>query len=174
MKTLLFSLFATVGVALAGNASEPLFKPSDVVAFVGGEDMVDLSEYGYLEQSLVRALPGQQLRFRNLAWEGDTVFEQRRDLNFPPIETQLDKIGATVVIAQFGQMESFSGPAKLPEFLAAYEKLIEKLRGSATEKRRLLLVSPIAKERLTKLSAADLAAYSKATAELAQKLGLPF
>ena len=80
------------------------------------------------------------LRFRNLAWEGDTVFEQRRDLGFPPWEEQLEKIGATVVLCQFGQMESLAGKEKLPEFIAAYEKLIARFSGGG--KRRLVLVVP--------------------------------
>src|SRR6476660_5311882 len=97
------ALFASV------RADEPFLKKNDVIALVGGEDMVVASEYGYLELLLTRALPDYHLRFRNLAWEGDTVFEQRRDLNFPTWEEQLDKTGATVVIAQFGQMESLAG-----------------------------------------------------------------
>ena len=122
------------------RAAEPFFKKGDVIALVGGEDMVVASEYGYLELLLTRALPDYQLRFRNLAWEGDTVFEQRRDLNFPTWEEQLDKIGATVVIAQFGQMESLAGKEKLPEFIAAYEKLIE--RFAADGKRRIAIDRP--------------------------------
>ena len=102
--------------------------------------MVVASEYGYLELLLTRELPDYHLHFRNLAWEGDTVFEQRRDLNFPPLEAQLDKIGATVVIAQFGQMESLAGKEKLPEFIAAYEKLLERL--SSAGKRRIVLIPP--------------------------------
>src|SRR5882757_9444953 len=105
MKCFFLSLVASVGLVLPGFAADPLFQPHDVVAFVGGEDMVAMSEYGYLEALLSRTLPEAQLRFRNLAWEGDTVFEQRRDLNFPPMEAQLDKVKATVVIAQFGEME---------------------------------------------------------------------
>src|SRR5450755_109486 len=102
----LASCLALLAFVFAVRAEEPFFKKGDVIAIVGGEDMVALSEYGYLELLLTRALPDYHLRFRNLAWEGDTVFEQRRDLNFPTWEEQFDKIGATVVIAQFGQMES--------------------------------------------------------------------
>ena len=129
-------------------------KKGDVIALVGGEDMVVAGELGYLELLLTRALPDYQLRFRNLAWEGDTVFEQRRDLNFPPLEAQLDQVGATVVICQFGQMESLrkvgSGKAEggsedarkaeIAEFIAAYEKLIERMSGGG--KRRVVLISP--------------------------------
>ena len=102
--------------------------------------MVVASEYGYLELLLVRALPDYHLRFRSLAWEGDTVFEQNRDLNFPTWEEALDKIGATVVICQFGQMESLAGKDKIPDFIAAYEKLLERLGGDG--KRRIVLVPP--------------------------------
>jgi lysophospholipase L1-like esterase len=172
MKSLLLSLCAVVGFSLPGWTAEPLFKPHDVVAFVGGADLVAMSEYGYLEMALTRALPADQLRFRNLAWEGDTVTEQRRDLNFPPLEAQLDKVGATVVITDFGQMESFGGKEKLPEFIAAYEKLLERTGGAG--KRRFLLLSPVSKHRFAPGAAEDLAAYTTAIGQLAQKLGLAF
>ena len=123
------------------RGAEPFLRQDDVIALVGGENMVAVSENGFFELYLTSDYPDFHLRFRNLAWEGDTVFEQNRDLNFPTWEEQLDKIGATVVIAQFGQMESLAGKEKLPAFIAAYEKLIE--RWSAGSKRRLVLVSPI-------------------------------
>ena len=118
---LLFASFVFFAGLFSVRADEPFFKKGDVIALAGGEDMVAMSEYGYLELLLTRALPDYHLKFRNLAWEGDTVFEQRRDLNFPTWEQALDQIGATVVICQFGQMESLAGKAKLPEFIAAYE-----------------------------------------------------
>src|SRR6187399_1818535 len=118
---------ATPWLNSSASADEPFFKKNDVIALVGGEDMVAMSEYGYLELLLQCALPDYHLKFRDLAWEGDTVFEMRRDLNFPTLEAQLDQVGATVVICQFGQMESLAGKEKLPEFIAAYEKLIERM-----------------------------------------------
>jgi hypothetical protein len=111
-----------------------------VIALVGGEDMVVASELGYLETLIQQALPSHKLKFRSLAWEGDTVFEQRRDLNYPPLEAQLEKVGATVVIAQFGQMESLRGKQKLSEFISAYEKLVVRLKGPG--KRRVFLIAP--------------------------------
>src|SRR6187402_20508 len=142
MRLPIFRLLCLLALLLTASvrAAEPLLKKGDVVALIGGEDMVLASEYGFLEQSIVSALPDYHVRFRGLAWEGDTVFEQRRDLNFPSWEEQLDKIGATVVIAQFGKMESFGGKEKLPEFTAAYEKLIERFKGGG--KRRVLLIAP--------------------------------
>ena len=88
----LFALLAFCAVhPRAVSAEEPFFKKDDVIALVGGEDMVVMGELGYLELLLTRALPELHLKFRNLAWEGDTVFEQRRDLNFPPLEAQLEQ-----------------------------------------------------------------------------------
>jgi hypothetical protein len=142
--------------------------------------MVVAAELGYLETLIQLALPDHHLKFRSLAREGDTVFEQRRDLNYPKLEDQLDKIGATVVICQFGQMESLMAmgdapkdkrdekdakdagkadvplvpsvpavpenadatrKAKIAEFVAAYEKLIARLKGK-DGKRRIVILNP--------------------------------
>ncbi|MEQ1862861.1 MAG: hypothetical protein ABMA13_23310 [Chthoniobacteraceae bacterium] len=139
MNPVLPLIAAILAVAPALDAAEPFLKPNDVIALVGGEDMVAASEYGYLELLLQRALPEYHLKVRSLAWEGDTVFEQPRDLNYPTLEAQLDEVGATVVIVQFGQMESLAGTSKLPEFIKAYEKLIERVGAG---KRRVVPIIP--------------------------------
>ncbi|HEY3900958.1 MAG TPA: GDSL-type esterase/lipase family protein [Chthoniobacter sp.] len=178
-----FPLLCLLVVLFLGRASagEPFLKKGDVVAIVGGEDMVALSDYGYLEMLLHRALPDYHLRFRNLAWEGDTVFDQRRDLNFPSWEEQLDKIGATVVICQFGQTESLAGRSEqnLPEFVAAYWKLLERFRAGG--KRRLVIIPPTPVWRITPISEAaeqrrsdDVNGYALAAQDLAKKEGFRF
>ncbi len=134
----LIAIFASLIPEL--RAGEPFFKPNDIVALVGGEDMVVAAELGYLETLIQLALPDHHLKFRSLAREGDTVFEQRRDLNYPSLEAQLDKMGATVVICQFGQMESLAGEEKIPAFIAAYEKLILRVAGGG--KRRVVVHRP--------------------------------
>jgi hypothetical protein len=181
MRILVFLLALVAITRPFARAAEPFFKPGDVVAFVGGEDMVVAAELGYLETLIQLALPDHKLKFRSLAREGDTVFEQRRDLNYPKLEDQLDKIGATVVICQFGQMESLMAmgdlskdkrdlkdakdarnadvplvpsvpsvpenadatrKAKVAEFVAAYEKLIGRLKGKEG-KRRVVVHRPV-------------------------------
>ncbi len=183
MRTIVFLIAIILTLQPAARAEEPFFKANDVIALVGGEDMVVAAELGYLETLIQLALPDHRLKFRSLAREGDTVFEQRRDLNYPSLEAQLDKMGATVVICQFGQMESLAAAAavdgmdrmdamdkvdatkgatavqevhkvqavhekadaarkaKVAEFVAAYEKLIGRLRGGG--KRRVALVEPV-------------------------------
>jgi hypothetical protein len=175
MRTLAALLLASI-LTLAARAAEPWLKPGDVVALVGGEDMVALAEEGWLETLVTWAQPGDRIRFRSLAWEGDTVFEQRRDLNYPTLETQLDKMGATVVICQFGKMESFAGKEGVAAFTEAYEKLLARLSGE--KKRRIALVMPMRfgepenePSHMPKLmfQNSDLAAYVAAIRALAQR-----
>ncbi len=125
----------------SATAAEPAFnfRTNDVIAFVGGEDVVEMQRNGHLELLLTAALPHHKLRFRNLAFEGDTVFEQHRQLNFPSWEKQLERVGATVVIAQFGQAESLKGTNALPQFVAAYEKLLNRFTNGG---RRMVLLVP--------------------------------
>lgn len=120
-------------------AAEPFLRPNDVIALLGGQDMVEINEQGELEALLQRGYPDHHLKVRSFAWEGDTVFEQRRDLNYPSLEAQLDKIGATVVIAGFGRMESLGGREKVADFQAAYGRLIDRLGGT---KRQWVLLAP--------------------------------
>jgi hypothetical protein len=131
MRTLAALLLASVLTFTAPtvHGAEPWLKAGDVVALVGGEDMVALAEEGWLETLVTWAQPKDRIRWRSLAWEGDTVFEQRRDLNYPTLEAQLDKMGATVVLCQFGKMESFAGKEGVAAFTEAYEKLLARLSG---------------------------------------------
>ena len=141
MRILAALLLAFV-LTFTARAAEPWLKAGDVVALVGGEDMVAVAEEGWLETLVTWAQPKDRIRFRSLAWEGDTVFEQRRDLNYPTLEAQLDKIGATAVICQFGKMESFAGKDGVAAFTEAYEKLLARLNPEG--KRRIALVLPSA------------------------------
>jgi hypothetical protein len=150
-------------------AAEPFLKESDVIAYVGGEELVVLDEQGFLELLLMRALPELQLQFRSIAWEGDTVFEQHRDINYPTLEQQLEKIGASVVITQFGQMESFAGAEKVQEFIAAHEKLMERLSDGG--KRRIVVLAPTPFDSTfpgTRARNATLSSYTSALAESAK------
>ncbi|HSJ03224.1 MAG TPA: PVC-type heme-binding CxxCH protein, partial [Verrucomicrobium sp.] len=120
----------------------------------------------------------KQPRFRAMAWEGDTVYEQWRDLNFGSWKGQLDATGATMVVAQFGQMEAFDGKARLPEFSSAYHRLLDQF---ATTTHRLVLLSPIPFEKPVASHAPDLtvrngdvAAYAKAVEDIARQRGFVY
>jgi hypothetical protein len=132
---LAFSLCIGVTAGLSG----PLLKTNDVIAFVGGEDIVVMQQYSYVEVLLARETAAKNLRFRNLGWEGDTVFEQRRELNFPSWERTIEKIGATVIVAQFGQAESLRGREAVAEFRQAAVNLLGRLSGT---NREVIVIAP--------------------------------
>jgi putative heme-binding domain-containing protein len=168
-------------------------KPNDVIALTGGSNIERTRFNGHLQTSLIASKPELRIKVRNFGWEGDTVFEQwRDDGNLDKLDPkrrqaerrsqnageaswrqqrdwreQLGDVGATVVIAQFGQMESLNGIEKLPQFIAAYEKLIAEFADGG---RRVVLMAPVAFEP----SKPALQAYSEAIQKLADRLGLMF
>jgi hypothetical protein len=156
------------------------------VALVGGEDMVAMAERPMIELILLQQPGLEGMKVRNLACEGDTVFEQFRQLNFPSWEDQMKKVGATVVIAQFGKMESLRGIDALDDFVAAYENLLDRFTARG---RRILLLSPTPfgkppraqggpaiGDHAPDLSSRnhDLDTYVAAERALANRRGLPF
>ena len=119
--SLFLSVLSACSVVFSARAAvEPFLKPNDVIALVGGEGMVTCAEDGNLEFLLHRKLPSHHLKIRCLGWEGDTVYEQPRMLNYPTLDQQLDQIGATVIVSQFGRMESIDGLDRIPQFAAAF------------------------------------------------------
>jgi putative heme-binding domain-containing protein len=174
--------YKDIAIEELGAATEKVsaFKlmPRDTVALVGGANFERTRFNAFLQTHLLSAPEAKPLHVRNLAWEGDTVFEQWRDVNFPSLAQQLEQVGATTVLVQFGQTESLGGAGKLPEFVQAYEKLLSKIEHA---ERRIVLVSPMPFEnpqraRMPDLTRhnADARRYSDAVRELAAKRGLPF
>jgi len=150
----------------------------DTLVFIGQENLVRESRAGELEARLGIAGAAHKPRFRCMAWEADTVYEQWRDLNFGAWSDQLAAVGATVAIVQFGQVEAFDGPARIGEFTVAYHRLLDQL---AARTSRVVLLSPMACERsalaqgpdLTARNA-DVAAYAAAVRTIATQRGLVF
>jgi putative heme-binding domain-containing protein len=157
---------------------------NDVVGFVGGTNMGRLQQAGYLEAMLTRAFAAARPKFRDLAWEADTVFRQgtvierwRKD-GFGGRQDQLKRVATTVVIAQFGRLESLAGPEGVGQFTRAYEQLVEAF---AKQARIVILVTPTPFEKppaaaipdLSKRNA-DLELYVQAIAQIAvdRELGL--
>jgi hypothetical protein len=178
--TLIFIWTLLTGGALAAAAAEERilpFKKGDVVAFIGGGDVAAMRHGGHLEALLTAAYPALGLRFRNLAWEGDTVFQQPRDVKFPDLKEHLEKLAATVVIAEFGRAEALDRNApSADEFAAAYEKL---LMNAVPRDAAVALVTPPPFENggglLPKLTPrnAELAARAEAIRALASKHDWP-
>lgn len=157
---------------------------NDVVVFAGSTDMVSMQQAGYLEAILSDAYPKTEPKFRDLAWETDTVFRQGtaierwRTDGFGSLGDQLKRVGTTVVIAQFGRLESMTGSKGLASFTQAYQDLIDTFQ---KQTRRIALVSPTPFEKppsplipdVSKHNG-DLALYVKAIAGIAAERKLLF
>ncbi|MGI9266595.1 MAG: PVC-type heme-binding CxxCH protein [Akkermansiaceae bacterium] len=146
---------------------------NDVVVFMGQTDLVRSRLDGTLEALLAKKFAAQKPRFRNMAWESDTVYDQWRDLDFGTWEDQLAAAGAHTVIAQFGQMEALDGVERLDEFIAAYDRLLNKV---TTQTHRVVLLSPRPFEKPKSAQMRDnsekndvVKAYTEAIRKLAQR-----
>ncbi|HWE95056.1 MAG TPA: GDSL-type esterase/lipase family protein [Tepidisphaeraceae bacterium] len=160
------------------SASQPdhaenfTLRDHDVVAFLGGDWVVEELETGHFESLLAAAFPGRGVRFRNLGWEGDTVFEQPRDVNFPGVIDELKRVDAGVVFLQFGRQESRAGKDGIGAFVSAYEKLCDAV---GKQSPKMVLVTPPPDDQTPGVDpharAADLRLYASAIRELANRRG---
>ena len=144
---------AMLAVSSAGFAQDRLqLVENDVVVFMGGANMLHLQQDGHLEAILSQEFAALRPKFRDLSWEADTVFQQgtvierwRETAHFNDLgglgdlNRQLERLGATVVIAQFGALESLRGAESLVQFTEAYEKLVDTLQKHA---RTVVLMTP--------------------------------
>ena len=151
---------------------------NETVVFVGGTNFVREAKSGELEALLTKAFAKQKPVFRSMAVDADTVYLQERELNFGTWRQQLEAVGATVVIAQFGQMEALDGVAKLPEFVAAYHRLLDEFSARTV---RIVLVSPMLFQKATSPNVPDLTkrneevkAYANAIKTIAKQRGALF
>ena len=150
----------------------------EVIVFIGQENLVREAKSGEIESRLAAAFAAKNPVFRSMAWEADTVHEQWRDLNFGPWKGQLEAVGATTLIVQFGQAEALKGQGGLAKFKADYHKLLDDLSRHTP---RIVLLSPVGfmpSGRLPDLTTAEhrknLAEYASAVADIAKQRGLPF
>jgi hypothetical protein len=176
-------LLITMLTALPLGATS--FKDNDTVVFLGNTVIERAQKYGHLETSLTLASGKKNLKFRNLAWSGDSVFGHARSYFGPPkdgfarLKADLTEIKPNVVIVCYGAVAAFEGDKGLPEFIAGYEVLLDMISETANP-REIVLVSPPPAESLgapmpdmTEHNQ-RLASYSKAIAELAKKRKFSF
>ncbi|MEM9160485.1 MAG: PVC-type heme-binding CxxCH protein [Verrucomicrobiota bacterium] len=151
-------------------------KKGQSVVFVGNTLFDRDRHFGYFESLLHQAKPGLELRVRNLAWSADEVDLQPRPNNFGDMDQHLTLQKADVIFAAFGFNESFKGIETIPEFkerLGQFVRHTVRQAYNGETGPKLVLVSPIANENVEGVAAADLnnanlAAYTKAMAEVAR------
>jgi mono/diheme cytochrome c family protein/glucose/arabinose dehydrogenase len=163
---------------LAWPGGKFTLSTNETIIVAGQENFVREQKAGEMESLLAAGFAAKEPRFRFMAWEGDTVYEQWRDLNFGSWTAQLEASGATIVMAQYGQMEALDGKGRLTEFSTAYHRLLDEF-GART--RRLVLVSPMPFEKPSASHAPDLtlrntdvAAYANTIRDIAKQRDAAF
>jgi lysophospholipase L1-like esterase len=182
LPTAVSVLLLTAGQATA--QPRLTLQPHDRVMLVGNTLAERQLLFNHFETSLLTRLPALELTVRNLGWSGDTPALQPRPLNFGDAATHLTAQKADVILAFFGLNESFAGEAGVAAFereLEAWVTLHRAARYNGKTAPRLVLVSPIAHERVARLVHVDaearnreLARYTEAMRALAARLDVPF
>ena len=136
--------FVGLLIATTCNAQSLQLRTNDVIAFLGGTDVVTAQDSGHLEAILSIHYRTLNLRFRNFGWEGDTVFAQPREFGFPPLTNLLQRAGVTLVFLQFGRSEALEEIVDPAQFRAALERFVARVRVVTP---RICLVTPPPFER---------------------------
>ena len=152
-----------------GKVSAPLLHTGDRVALVGGGLIERARLNGYLESALTLGAGPKVsgLKFRNLGWSGDTVFNDARSYFGKPKEgrDRLKKIIAewkpSVVLLNYGaevalssgrawtdestvsKRSAWSWDESVAVFLEGYGQMLEEIRkGAGDDLREIVVVAP--------------------------------
>lgn len=155
-RTLSILTFA-LGASQAADPPEKLeLKDGDRVVFLGNTFFENALDHGHLESSLTLRWPDRNITFRNLGWDGDTVYGHARtggrrrqifgnaEEGFQRLITHLRSLNPTVVFVAYGWNESFDGEAGVERFQQGLDRL---LKEATAENRRFVLLSPTPVER---------------------------
>ena len=107
-----------------GFAEKFTIADGQTVAVVGGGNFDFEDQYGWFETRLRTSFKGINLKFRNISWEGDSVYERMRDHNYGSMLQHLAYLKADIVFLQYGQMEIFEKAKTLADFKVKYRELL--------------------------------------------------
>jgi lysophospholipase L1-like esterase len=140
-------LLASTGIV----AADFQLASGDRVVFLGGTLIERAQHNDYLEACLTAHFHHADIRFRNLAWSGDTVFGDARagfdtaTQGYERLLTAVRELKPTLLLIAYGTNESFAGTAGLAPFEAGLNRLLDDL---ADTRARVVLLSPLSQENL--------------------------
>ena len=172
------TLFVPLLTAACGfaceNPGEPVLKPGDRAAFVGGSFWEAERRGGELETALTLAVP--DVTFRHLGWAGDMADQSARRF-FGTAEDgrehlleHVDLVEPTVIFVAYGQAESLPGGMSVRDFAANLESLLGELKERSD---RIVVLGPPPEFGAPDRNATP-AAYSEAAAAVAERSGVRF
>lgn len=140
------AFFSTPAVSRPLPVEGPLdLQDGDTVVLLGDAFFERDGNYGFIESWLTARFADRQIRYRNLAWSGDTPRGEARSYFGPPdeglqrLQGHLDLIKPSVVFICYGSAVVNEGAKGLSPFLAAYGKLLDLVTKSGAG---IVLVGP--------------------------------
>jgi len=137
----LFFLVANVTVA-----DDPLLRPDDRLALLGGTFIERMQTSGALEAELQCRRPDWHLKVRNIGWSGDDVhgiarkrFDSPED-GFQRLLQDVQTADPTVVLVAYGFSEASDGAEAVKRFEPGLRRLIAELK---QQQRRIVLMTPL-------------------------------
>lgn len=145
----------------------------DRVVLLGNTFVERDLKHNRLETLLTTRHPGKSLVFRNLGWDGDTVWGTsragfgREEDGFKQLQKQIAETKPTVIVLAYGLNESFAGDAGLGRFEDGLRRLLDAL---APTRARIVVLGPVRHER-SAARQADLQLYAGALRKTADARG---
>jgi hypothetical protein len=144
-RLLVFLVLACVTNSVFSD--EPLLRPNDRVAILGGTFVERMQASGDFEAELQGRQPDWNLSFRNIGWSGDDVhgigrkrFDSAED-GFKRILRDVETSDANVVLMAYGFAEASDGKLAVERFGPGLARLADEL---LKQKKRLILLTPVA------------------------------
>lgn len=180
-------MFAGLAMAADETKQTPRFelKDGDRVVLLGGTLIEREQKYGHWEAMLTARYPDRNITFRNLGWDGDTVWAESRgifdtpEVGYARMIEQVKGLKPTVIFLGYGNNEAFAGKEGLEPFVKQYEKLIDDLTAVSADGVRFFFILPMVYDTatspipdLTDLKDRVLT-YAKAIREVAVRRNMP-
>ena len=135
---------ALIACGFAGDgAPDPLIKPGDRVAFVGGSFWEEERRSGAIETALTLAVP--DVTFRHLGWAGDMADQSARRYFGSAADGRqhllehVDLVRPTVIFVAYGGAEALPGGMSPEDFESHLNSLLDEL---ASRTDRVILAGP--------------------------------
>lgn len=121
----------------------------DRVLFLGNTFVERDLKHNRLETLLTSRFHAKSLLFRNLGWDGDTVWGTsragfgREEDGFKQLQKQVGEVKPTVIVLAYGLNESFAGEPGLARFEDGLRRLLDAL---APTRARIVMLGPVRHE----------------------------
>ena len=150
-NSIMLGLAVCIGLNTTATADFEL-RDGDRVVFLGNSFFERALSSGFIESSLALRWPDRKITFRNLGWDGDTVFGHSRaggrrravfgdaEEGFQRMVKHVKSLRPSVIFVAYGFNESFADNEGIKSFRNGLNRLLDEVDSPTT---RIVLLSPV-------------------------------